>query len=36
MPNPDKSLLPGEFTKVKVLIDVRTNAIEVPTKSLGH
>ena len=33
MPNPDKSLLPGEFTKVKVLIDVRTNAIEVPTKS---
>jgi len=34
MPNPDKSLLPGEFTKVKVLIDVRTNAIEVPTKSL--
>ena len=34
MPNPDRSLLPGEFTKVKVLLDVRENAIEVPTKSL--
>lgn len=34
MPNPDRSLLPGEFTRVKVLLDVRENAIEVPTKSL--
>lgn len=34
MPNPDRSLLPGEFTKVKVLLDVREQAIEVPTKSL--
>ncbi|MCM1076394.1 MAG: efflux RND transporter periplasmic adaptor subunit [Bacteroides sp.] len=34
MPNPDRRLLPGEFTKVRVLLDVRENAIEVPTKSL--
>lgn len=34
MPNPDRSLLPGEFTKVRVLLDVRENAIEVPTKAL--
>ncbi|MCM1355988.1 MAG: efflux RND transporter periplasmic adaptor subunit [Staphylococcus sp.] len=34
MPNPDRSLLPGEFTKVKVLLDVREKAIEVPTKAL--
>ncbi len=34
MPNPDHRLLPGEFTKVKVLLDVREDAIEVPTKAL--
>ena len=34
MPNPDHALLPGEFTKVKVLIDVRTDAIEVPAKAI--
>lgn len=34
MPNPDRSLLPGEFTKVRVLLDVREDAIEIPTKSL--
>lgn len=34
MPNPDRSLLPGEFTKVKVLLDVRTQAVDVPTRSL--
>lgn len=34
MPNPDRSLLPGEFTKVKVLLDVREKAIEVPSKAL--
>lgn len=34
MPNPDRSLLPGEVTKVKVLLDVRENAILVPTKAL--
>lgn len=34
MPNPDQSLLPGEFTKVKVLLDVREDAVVVPTRSL--
>lgn len=34
MPNPDHVLLPGEFTKVKVLTDVRTDAIEVPSKAV--
>ena len=34
MPNPEKSLLPGEFTRVKLLMDVRQNAIFVPTKAL--
>ncbi|MDE5675311.1 MAG: efflux RND transporter periplasmic adaptor subunit, partial [Muribaculaceae bacterium] len=34
MPNPDRSLLPGEFTKVKVLLDVRENAITVPIKAM--
>lgn len=35
MPNPDRILLPGEFTKVKLLKDIRTNAIEVPVKALS-
>ncbi len=35
MPNPDRSLLPGEFTKVKVLLDVRTDAVEIPTKAMA-
>ena len=34
MPNPDKVLLPGEFTRVKLLMDVRENALFVPTKAL--
>lgn len=34
MPNPDRSLLPGQFTRVKVLLDVREDAIEVPTRAL--
>lgn len=34
MPNPDRSLLPGEFTKVKVLLDVRKGAVEIPTKAV--
>ena len=34
MPNPDHVLLPGEFTKVKVLMDVRTDAIEIPAKAV--
>ena len=34
MPNPDRALLPGQFTKVKVLLDVRENALVVPAKSI--
>ncbi|MDO4320825.1 MAG: efflux RND transporter periplasmic adaptor subunit [Bacteroidales bacterium] len=34
MPNPDRTLLPGEFTKVKVLLDVRERALQVPVKSV--
>lgn len=34
MPNPDRTLLPGEVTRVKVLLDVREDAIVVPTKAL--
>ncbi|MDE6160099.1 MAG: efflux RND transporter periplasmic adaptor subunit [Muribaculaceae bacterium] len=34
MPNPERALLPGEFTKVKLLMDVRTDAIEVPSKAV--
>jgi len=34
MPNPDRSLLPGEFTRVKVLLDVRENAVKVPAKAI--
>ena len=34
MPNPDHVLRPGEFTRVKVLKDVLTNAVNVPSKAL--
>lgn len=34
MPNPDKVLLPGEFTRVRLLMDVRRDAVYVPTKAL--
>lgn len=34
MPNPDHTLLPGEFTKVKLLMDVRENAIAIPAKAI--
>ncbi len=34
MPNPDHALLPGEFTKVKLLMDVREDAIEIPSKAI--
>ncbi len=34
MANPERSLLPGEFTKVKVLLDLRERAVVVPVKSL--
>ncbi len=35
MPNPDHILQPGQFTKVKLLLDVRENAVIVPTKALS-
>ena len=34
MPNPERVLLPGQFTKVKLLLDVRENADVVPLKSV--
>ena len=34
MPNPEHVLLPGQFTRVKLLLDVRENAIIVPTKAI--
>ena len=34
MPNPDRALLPGQFTKVKLLMDIREDAIAVPAKAL--
>ncbi len=35
MPNPNQILLPGQFTKVKLLLDVREDAVIVPTKALS-
>ena len=34
MPNPEHVLLPGQFTKVKALLDVREQATVVPQKAL--
>ena len=34
MPNPERELLPGQFTNVKVLLDARENAVAVPTKAI--
>lgn len=34
MTNPDRTLLPGQFTKVKLLLDVRENANVVPLKAV--
>ena len=34
MPNPNRVLLPGQFTKVKLLLDVREHSIVVPMKSV--
>jgi RND family efflux transporter, MFP subunit len=34
MPNPERVLLPGQFTKVKMLLDVRENAVVVPNKAV--
>ncbi len=34
MPNPDHVLLPGEFTRVRVLMDVVEDAVTVPSRAL--
>ncbi len=34
MPNPERVLLPGQFTKVKLLMDVREGAVTVPQKAV--
>ena len=34
MPNPDHVLLPGQFTKVKLLLEVREGAVVVPSKAV--
>lgn len=34
MPNPKHVLLPGQFTKVKLLLDVIENALTVPQKAV--
>lgn len=34
MPNPGQTLLPGQFTQVRLLLDVHENAVVVPSKAL--
>lgn len=34
MPNNDRELLPGQFTRVKMLLDVRENAVVAPSRAL--
>lgn len=34
MPNPEHSLLPGQFTRVRLLMDVREDALVVPSKAI--
>ncbi|MDR0981921.1 MAG: efflux RND transporter periplasmic adaptor subunit [Culturomica sp.] len=34
LPNPDQKLLPGQFTRVKLLLDVRENAVVIPIRAL--
>lgn len=34
MPNPEHVLLPGQFTRVRLLLDVREGAVVVPSKAL--
>lgn len=34
MPNPERAVLPGQFTKVRVLLDVRADATVVPMKAV--
>ncbi len=35
LPNPERKLLPGQFTKVKLLLDVREKAVVVPVKAVA-
>ncbi|MCD8176654.1 MAG: efflux RND transporter periplasmic adaptor subunit [Tannerellaceae bacterium] len=35
LPNPNQRLLPGQFTRVKILLDVRERAIVVPRKAVS-
>lgn len=35
LPNPNQRLLPGQFTRVKLLLDVRENAVVVPRKAVS-
>ncbi len=35
MPNPNQELLPGQFTQVKLLLDVHEDAIVVPRKAIS-
>lgn len=35
MPNPDHILLPGQFTRVRLLMDVRKDAVMIPTKAIS-
>ncbi len=35
LPNPNQRLLPGQFTRVKLLLDVRERSIVVPRKALS-
>ncbi|MDL2214853.1 efflux RND transporter periplasmic adaptor subunit [Dysgonomonas sp. OttesenSCG-928-M03] len=35
LPNPNQILLPGQFTRVKLLLDVQENAIVVPRKAIS-
>lgn len=34
LPNPDQKLLPGQFTRVKLLLDVKEDAVVVPRKAI--
>ena len=34
MPNNERELLPGQFTRVKMLLDVKENAVVAPTRAL--
>lgn len=35
LPNPSRKLLPGQFTRVKLLLDVHENAVVVPRKAVS-